>query len=92
MKKKASKDLISIYKYIQKESSQNAVFVINSICDLVDSLELFPFKFPKKRFLNNENIRFAVIWSYKVVYAIDNVTILILRVFNTKQNPKKIKK
>ena len=90
--KKASKDLILIFKFIEKESPQNAVSVINSICDLVISLELFPYKFPKERSFNSENIRYAVIFTFKILYAIENETIIILRVFNTKQNPKKLTK
>ena len=64
----------------------------NGICDLIDSLENFPYKFPKEDLFNNDNIRYATIWSYKIVYAVENKTILILRVFNTKMNPKKLKK
>lgn len=90
--KKASNDLILIYKFIEKESSQNALFVFNSICDLVTSLELFPYKFPKERSFNSDTIRCAIIWSFKIVYAIEEDTIIILRVFNTKQNPKKLKR
>ena len=44
--KKASNELEAIYKYIKKESPQNAVLVFNEIYDLVNSLPNFPYKFP----------------------------------------------
>ncbi|WP_291102139.1 MULTISPECIES: type II toxin-antitoxin system RelE/ParE family toxin [unclassified Flavobacterium] len=90
--KSASKDLALIFKFIEKESPQNALLVFNSICDLVISLEIFPYKYPKERSFNSENIRYAVVWSFKIVYSIEEENIVILRVFNTKQNPKKLKK
>lgn len=90
--KKASNDLLKIYKYIEKESPQNALIVFNAVCDLVTSLQLFPLKFPKERVFDSLNIRYAVIWSYKIVYAIENDTIVILRIFSTKRKPKKLKK
>lgn len=90
-RKKASDELESIYKYIKKESPQNALLVFNAIFDLALSLSNFPYKFPVEPTININNIRYAVIWSYKIIYSIEESNILILRVFNTKQNPKKIK-
>lgn len=90
--KKASDELASIYKYIEKESPQNALMVFNGIYEFVNSLNVFPYKFPKEPTILSDNIRYAVVFTYKIVYAIENDTILILRVFNTKQNPKKLKK
>lgn len=91
-RKKASDELEAIYNYIKKDSPQNAVMVFNKIFDLANSLVDFPYKFPQEPILNNENVRFAVIWSFKIIYAIHNDDIFILRVFNTKQHPKKLKK
>ena len=90
--KKASNELEAIYKYIKKESPQNAVLVFNEIYDLANSLPDFPLKFPKEPLINIEKVRYAVIWSFKIIYAVEKDSIVILRVFNTKQNPKKIKK
>lgn len=91
-RKKASNELASIYKYIEMESPQNALIVFNAIFDLTNSLVVFPYKFPKEPVFSSDNIRCAVVFTYKIVYAIEKDTILILRVFNTKQNPKKLKK
>jgi toxin ParE1/3/4 len=91
-RKKASDELASIYNYIKKESPQNAIMVFNSIFDLAVSLSNFPYKFPIEPIINLEKVRYAVIFSYKIIYSIEERNIIILRVFNTKLNPKKLKK
>lgn len=89
--KKASNELEAIYKYINKESPQNAILVFNAIYDLANSLPNFPFKFPAEPIINIEKVRFVAIWSFKMVYSVEKESVVILRVFNTKQNPKKLK-
>ena len=42
--------------------------------------------------INVEKVRFVAIWSFKIIYAIETDSIVILRIFNTKQNPIQIKK
>lgn len=91
-RKRASDELEAIYKYINKESPQNAILVFNLIYDLAISLPDFPYKFPVEPIINIEKVRFAVIWNFKIIYSIEEKSIVILRVFNTKQNPKKLKK
>ena len=90
-RKKASDELEAIYKYIKKESPQNADLVFNAIYNLAISLSDFPYKSPKEPIINIEKVRYAVIWSFKIIYAVEEESILILRIFNTKQNPKKLK-
>ncbi|MFV5701880.1 type II toxin-antitoxin system RelE/ParE family toxin [Flavobacterium sp. XS2P12] len=89
--KKASNELEAIYKYIKKESPQNAILVFNEIYDLANSLLNFPYKFPVEPIINIEKVRFATIWSFKIIYSAEKESVVILRVFNTKQNPKKLK-
>ena len=91
-RKKASDELEVIYKYIKKDSPKNAILVFNSIYDLAISLPNFPYKFPIEPIINIEKVRYAVIWSFKIIYSVEKKGIVILRVFNTKQNPKKLKK
>lgn len=91
-RKKAYDELESIYKYIKKESPQNAVLVFNGIYGLATSLSDFPYKFPIEPLINIEKVRYAVIWSFKIIYSVEKDSIVILRVFNTKQNPNKLKK
>jgi len=90
-RKKASDELDAICNYIKKDSPQNAVLVFNKIYELTATLIVFPEKFPIDPLVNNPVIRFAVIWDFKIVYAIDKNSIVILRVFSTRQNPKKLK-
>lgn len=52
----------------------------------------FPYKFPIEPIINIEKVRFAAIWSFKIIYSVEKESIVILRVFNTKQNPKQLKK
>lgn len=90
-RKKASDDLEAIYNYIKEESPQNAIMVFNKIYDLVNSLIVFPEKYPVEPTLNNPDVRFAVIWSFKIIYLSENDIVYILRIFNTKRNPNKLK-
>lgn len=80
-RKKAFSELEAIYKYTKKESPQNAVLVFNGIYDLANSLPDFPLKFPKEPLINIEKVRYAVIWSFKIIYAVEKDSIVILRVF-----------
>jgi len=87
---KAVEELQSIYDYIYSKSPQNAENVINTLLELGNSLGEFPHKFSIEPFLNQENTRFAVQWSYKIIYRIENDRIIILRVFDGRQNPQKL--
>lgn len=88
-RKKASVDLEVIYNYIKQDSPQNAVMVFNKIYDLVNSLNIFPERYPVDKKNNNPQVRFAVLWNYKVVYSIEENAIVILRIFSTRQHPNK---
>jgi toxin ParE1/3/4 len=89
--KKASNELEAIYNYIKKGSPQNAILVFNGIYDLANSLPNFPYKFLVEPIINIEKVRFAAIWSFKIIYSVEKESVVILRIFNTKQNPKKLK-
>lgn len=83
-------DLQSIYDYIYTKSPHNAEMVVQTLTQLGDSLADMPFKYPKEPIFNQENIRFVVKWSYKIIYRIEKDTILVSRIFHTKQHPDKI--
>lgn len=91
-RKKAVDELEAVYNYIKKDSPQNAIMVFNKILEVVESLTQFPFKYPVEPIINIEKVRYAVIWSYKIVYSIEKESIVVLRIFNTKQSPKKLKR
>ena len=88
---KASQDLNKNIKYIAKISPQNAVMVLNKLTDLVDSLNILPYRYPIEPIYNKDNIRFIAKWSFKIIYRIEEDVIYILRIFNTYQHPNKIK-
>jgi len=90
-RKKASDSLEAIYNYIKLDSPKNAGMVFNKIYDLSQSLIVFPEKYPVDPSFNNPNIRFAIIWNYKITYIIETKSIIILKVFDTRQHPKKLK-
>jgi len=88
---KAEQDFNDNISYIAKESPQNALMVLDELLKFADSLALFPFKYPKEPAYNHENIRFAVKWSFKIIYRVDANILYIMRIFNTRQSPHKIK-
>jgi len=88
---KTNNDLNQNIGRIAKNSPQNALMVLEEIINLVDSLSVFPYKYPKEPIYDTENIRFITKWSFKIVYRIELETIYILRIFNTHQDPKKVK-
>ena len=89
-KKQAENELGAIYDYIFEDSPQNADRVILKIKELVSDLPDFPLRYPKEPQANDPNVRYILIWSYKIVYAVESETILILRIFHTKQHPNKL--
>lgn len=89
-RKRASDDLEAIYNYIKLDSPQNAIMVFNEIYNLVNSLKLFPERNPIEKKVNDPKVRFAVLWNYKIVYAVETNAIVILRIFGTRQHPKKL--
>ena len=87
---KAYEDLNDNIKYIAKQSPQNARMVLNTLLELLNSLKMFPFAYPKEPYYNNENIRYITKWSFKMVYFVDGETINIMRVFNTNMRPNRV--
>lgn len=87
---KAEQDLSNNISFIALNSQENATKVLEEIMSVIDSLPLFPYKYPKEPVYNTENIRFVTKWSYKIIYRVEAKIIYILRIFNTHQNPGKI--
>jgi plasmid stabilization system protein ParE len=91
----AKSSLRSIYNYIKKrESVEQAKKVRVEIIDLAKSLGFMPHKYSEDPFLKNEpgDNRFKAIWSYKLVYEVTNEQIIILDIFHTSRDPKKLKR
>lgn len=88
--KRAETDLFLNIGKIAENSPQNAKKVLVELYKLVEDFKNFPLKFPKEPIYNKENIRVAIKWSFKIVYRVEKEKIYILRVFHSKQHPKKI--
>jgi plasmid stabilization system protein ParE len=91
----AKKSLRDIFEYIKvRQSINQATIVRDEIIVKVDSLTDFPEKFQIDPYLADEpeKVRHAVIWSYKVLYEVQNTKIVILEIFHTSRNPKDIGK
>lgn len=80
-----------IVNYIKKDSPVAAERVRQKVFDTIDSIQPFPEKFSaEERLAWQGNIRYSVIWSYKIIYLIENNEITILDVFDTRQDPEKM--
>jgi plasmid stabilization system protein ParE len=87
----AQSDLKPIFEYISRaESCQRALYVIAGIRKKVKETAIFPTKHPKESFINQDNVRVAVKWSYKIVFEIKGNTVRVLSIFHTAQSPEKL--
>jgi plasmid stabilization system protein ParE len=87
----AKRDLKPIFDYIMRvESRERALYVIAGIRAKAKETLNFPTKHPLEPYINQDNVRFVVKWSYKIVFEIKENTIRILSIFHTAQNPEKI--
>lgn len=90
----AKASLRSIYNYIKKkESVEQAKRVRDEIIELTKGLGFMPHKYVADPFLNDEpgDNRFKVIWSYKIVYEVTKLEVIILDVFHTSRDPQRLK-
>jgi plasmid stabilization system protein ParE len=81
----------SIYDYIFSESPQNADFIVDTLFELGEKLNIFPEKNPKEPLFNSEKVRFFPKWNYKIIYRIEENRIYILDIFSTLQDYRKVK-
>ncbi|MBV7441091.1 type II toxin-antitoxin system RelE/ParE family toxin [Weeksellaceae bacterium TAE3-ERU29] len=88
----ALEDLENAINYIANKSPQNAVKVLDTLLALSESLVNMPYKYPKEPHYNKESIRFVAKWSFKMIYQVDDNQIIVLRLFNTYQDPNKLYK
>jgi plasmid stabilization system protein ParE len=87
----AKRDIKPIFEYIARvESPEKAMYVIKGIRAKAKETIAFPSKHPIEPYINKNNVRFAVKWSYKIVFEIKENSVRILSIFHTAQNPDKI--
>lgn len=88
----AKNSLSKIYFYILEDSPQNATMVVDKIIELVETLQDERFEYAIDPIINKEKFRHISIWSYKIIYERTKDKVVILDIFNGKQNPDKLKK
>ncbi len=88
---KAFKDLVSIYNLIAQDSIPAAKKVVNSILDREEQLKSQPTSGTIQRGLKlKKEYRFLIQNHYKIIYREGKTNIYVIKVFDTRQNPKKI--
>ena len=84
-------DLKEIFRYIKNaESSERAKYVVTEIRNVANEIIFFPTKHAIEPVIINETVRYAVKWSYKILFTIGEKKINIVRIFHTAQNPNKL--
>ena len=87
----AKRDLKLIFDYIAStESRERALYVINGIMAKAKETQNIPTKHAREPYINRDNVRFAMKWSFKIVFEIKEDIVRILSIFHTAQNPEKI--
>lgn len=90
--KRARNSLRDIVKYIGKDYPSTAAKVRIRIIDTAESILPNPEKFAVEEVLREDgNIRFKSVWSYKVVYLVMKSQVVILDVFDSRQDPEKMR-
>jgi toxin ParE1/3/4 len=84
--KEAKDSLSKIYFYILEDSPQNAELVLDKIITLAESLHDERYEFAIDPIINKERFRHICIWSYKIIYERKQYLVLILDIFNGKQD------
>lgn len=90
---RAFKDLKSIYNLIAKDSLISAKKVVNSILDREEQLQTQPKSGTIQTGLKlKKEYRFFVQSHYKIIYREGKTSVYVIKVFDTRQSPKKINK
>ena len=90
----AKSSLRRIYNFVKKqESKEQAEKVTTKLKKEGDNLGFIPHKYAKDPHLEqrHRDIRFKVIWSYKLVYEITKESVIILEVIHASRNPENLK-
>ncbi len=87
------KDLDRAYDLLAERSPQAANRTVEAVLARVTQLEKFPESGPEESGLSHRKKahRYLVSDHHKIIYRIEKRSVLIVRVFDTRQNPKKLK-
>jgi plasmid stabilization system protein ParE len=84
----AEKDLTGIIEYVNLDSPQSALLLLDEIDNTILKLELFPYigKVPKDSRLQLLNYRILIVSSYLVFYVVKDDIVEIRRILHGKKN------
>jgi len=82
---RAVEDVEAIAVYIAADSTSYAAAVVKKIVDTTRSLSRFPFTGRIVPEFGEENIREKLVYSYRIIYRIQNETITIAAVIHGKR-------
>ena len=87
------KDLDRAHDLLSEKSFQVANQTVENVLERVTQLEAFPESGPLEPSLahRKKEHRYLVSGHYKIIYRIEKQQVLIVRVFDTRQNPEKLK-
>ncbi|NQZ76139.1 MAG: type II toxin-antitoxin system RelE/ParE family toxin [Ekhidna sp.] len=87
------KDLERAHGLLAEKSSQAANQMIGTVLERVEQLEQFPESGAIELSLSQrkKSHRYLVSGHHKIIYRIEKKSILIVRVFDTRQDPEKLK-
>ena len=90
----AAGDLDKIYNYYVTRNPRVAAMLYNKILDSVEILKTQPYVAAIEQILIDcpEDYRSLIVGNYKVVYFIKDNLVLIVQVFDCRQNPIKLKR
>jgi len=86
----AMDSLTSVYDYIYERSPQNALTVLDKLLELGESLAHDFVLYSIDPIINKDNFRHITLWSFKLIYEIQDDKVIILEVFDGRQNPDKL--
>ena len=86
----AKESLQNIYSYIYLKSHQNAVSVLDALLALGESLADQKKEFSLDPVINKQKFQHISLWSYKIIYERTEVRVIILDVFDGRQDPAKL--
>jgi toxin ParE1/3/4 len=82
---KAIDDADSIALYISRDSTSYAAAVVRRILNTARSIEAFPFAGRVVPELNDTNIRERFVYSYRIIYRIEETTVTVAAVIHGKR-------
>ena len=86
----AGNDLEAIFNYISRDSVTIAAKVAERILAAIDRLGLFPHSGPKIREWRNLPNRHSAVPPYRIIYRVDDGTVVIIAIVHGAQDLKKL--